>query len=326
MSPDGRSRPPAFLRRGPLAVGAAGLVAYLIALGFALRGADLPPPGPRIVGILVGAFAGVLGSKYLLGQLFRLALARRGHEVTGRSAFAAALVGTATARLLPAGGALAPVTMAWAVRREDDHATGAALRITVLGYGGLLVVTGAAMAVVAASTDESAVLAGLTVPGVGLAVVGVLVLSSSRWLQRLVVLLPERLRSRLVWTELARRATAIEAGLVVTRIALEAGVLWLVLAGLDIDIDPARGLLVFGLASVFRSLPITPGGLGAVEGGTLGVLVAMGHTVDQAAAPVLFYRLIDYWAMAGVGLVVAARLAATESRSHLTDERPDEVR
>lgn len=313
-------RAPPSLGRKQLVPVALGLVAYLVALVIAFRRWDFPPLGPVVGLVLVGALAGELGAKYLLGLLFRESLARQNHHIGRRTAFAAAMVGTATARLLPAGGAVAPTTMAWAVRSEEDHAAGAALRTTMLGYGGLLLITGLSIGWAAVATDTSPAVAGTILPGLVVAGIGILVLVGSRWLDRVVAVLPSRLRRHFGPTATADRITGTEIGLVLGRIALEGGVLWLVLAGLDVEVDPARALLLFGFATLLSGLPISPGGVGAVEGGLLGALVAMGFAADAVVAPVLVYRLINYWVAAGIGLAVAGRLAA--ARPHSQIERP----
>lgn len=56
------------------------------------------------------------------------------------------------------------------------------------------------------------------------------------------------------------------------------------------------GLLVaFGLANVMAVIPITPGGLGIVEGVYIPTLVGFGLTNQQATLGVASYRLAQYW-------------------------------
>ena len=63
-------------------------------------------------------------------------------------------------------------------------------------------------------------------------------------------------------------------------------------------------LLIYGSAVVVRSLGITPGGLGLVEGALCFGLVGAGLHGGQALASVLLYRLISFWMVAAAGWVV----------------------
>lgn len=76
---------------------------------------------------------------------------------------------------------------------------------------------------------------------------------------------------------------------------LDAASLWVFLLafGPATDID---GLVVsFGLANVFAVVPITPGGIGLVEGIYIPTLVGFGLTSAHATLGVISYRLAQYW-------------------------------
>ncbi|HLK43960.1 MAG TPA: lysylphosphatidylglycerol synthase transmembrane domain-containing protein, partial [Thermoleophilia bacterium] len=65
---------------------------------------------------------------------------------------------------------------------------------------------------------------------------------------------------------------------------------------------PWRGLLLaYGAAQLAANLPITPGGLGVVEGSLTVALVAYGGAEASTVAAVLLYRLIAFWALLPVG-------------------------
>ncbi len=77
---------------------------------------------------------------------------------------------------------------------------------------------------------------------------------------------------------------------------------------------PWRGLLVaYGAAQVATNLPITPGGLGVVEGSLTIALVAYGGSTASTVAAVLLYRILSFWVpmpigwLAWIGLRVEAR-------------------
>jgi uncharacterized protein (TIRG00374 family) len=65
---------------------------------------------------------------------------------------------------------------------------------------------------------------------------------------------------------------------------------------------PWRGLLLaYGAGQLASSLPITPGGLGVVEGSLTVALVTFGGAKTSTVAAVLLYRLISFWLVIVVG-------------------------
>jgi uncharacterized protein (TIRG00374 family) len=63
-------------------------------------------------------------------------------------------------------------------------------------------------------------------------------------------------------------------------------------------------LLIYGLATLLGSLGVTPGGLGLVEGTLCLGLVSTGLPAALALAAVLLYRLVSFWLVMGIGLLV----------------------
>ena len=73
---------------------------------------------------------------------------------------------------------------------------------------------------------------------------------------------------------------------------------------------PWRGLLLaYGAAQLASNLPLTPGGLGIVEGSLTVALVAYGGGRSSTVAAVLLYRIISFWLLLPVGWLAAAALA-----------------
>ncbi len=67
---------------------------------------------------------------------------------------------------------------------------------------------------------------------------------------------------------------------------------------------PWRGLLLaYGAGQLAANLPVTPGGLGVVEGSLSIALVAYGGAQESAVAAVLLYRLVSFWMTIPVGWV-----------------------
>jgi hypothetical protein len=73
---------------------------------------------------------------------------------------------------------------------------------------------------------------------------------------------------------------------------------------------PWKGLLLaYGAGQLAAALPITPGGLGAVEGSITIALVAFGGAHVTTVDAVLLYRLISFWLVLAVGWVLWGELA-----------------
>ena len=76
---------------------------------------------------------------------------------------------------------------------------------------------------------------------------------------------------------------------------LDAAALWVFVAayGFRLGLD---GLIVsFGLANVVAALPVTPGGLGLVEGVLVPTIVGFGAPRSVALLGVVSYRLVNFW-------------------------------
>jgi len=79
---------------------------------------------------------------------------------------------------------------------------------------------------------------------------------------------------------------------------------------------PWRGLLLaYGAGQLAANLPITPGGLGVVEGSLVIALVAFGGGETSTVAAVLLYRIISFWAFLPVGWLVWGGLTLRNRRA-----------
>jgi uncharacterized membrane protein YbhN (UPF0104 family) len=73
---------------------------------------------------------------------------------------------------------------------------------------------------------------------------------------------------------------------------------------------PWKGLLLaYGAGQLAATLPITPGGLGVVEGSITVALVAFGGAESSTASAVLLYRVISFWMILAVGWIFVGQLA-----------------
>jgi uncharacterized protein (TIRG00374 family) len=113
--------------------------------------------------------------------------------------------------------------------------------------------------------------------------------------------LVHRLAARLRRLESDRRLLARAVFWAAANWLLDAASLWVFVAafGHRPSID---GLLVsYGLAYVLAAIPLTPGGLGVVEGVLTSTLVGFGTPRSVALLGVLSYRLVNFWLPIPVG-------------------------
>jgi uncharacterized protein (TIRG00374 family) len=76
----------------------------------------------------------------------------------------------------------------------------------------------------------------------------------------------------------------------------DAAVLWLFLAAFGETIDPVPLLLAYCAANLAGVIPLTPGGLGFIEGVAISTLLGFGVPGPTAVLAVLSWRLIQFWA------------------------------
>ena len=76
---------------------------------------------------------------------------------------------------------------------------------------------------------------------------------------------------------------------------LDASSLFVFIAALGKIVSPIDLLVAYGLANVLAVIPITPGGLGIVEGVLIPTLHGFGVAKPVAALGVLSYRLVNFW-------------------------------
>lgn len=90
---------------------------------------------------------------------------------------------------------------------------------------------------------------------------------------------------------------------------LDCGCLALAFLAVGVGV-PWKGLLLaYGAGQLAANLPITPGGLGVVEGSLTIALVAFGGAETSTVAAVLLYRIITFWGELPVGWATWAALA-----------------
>ena len=81
----------------------------------------------------------------------------------------------------------------------------------------------------------------------------------------------------------------------------DAASLWVFMAAFGYYVNPDALLVSYGLANVLAAIPITPGGLGVIEGVLTSTLVGFGSPRAIAILGVIGYRLINFWLPIPVG-------------------------
>jgi uncharacterized protein (TIRG00374 family) len=100
---------------------------------------------------------------------------------------------------------------------------------------------------------------------------------------------------------------------------LDAMSLWAFVRAFNHSLGLVGLLVAYGLANVAAALPITPGGLGVVEGVLVPTLVAFSTPADIAVLAVIAYRLVSFWVPIPVGFASYARLSYQIRHSHGED-------
>jgi len=107
----------------------------------------------------------------------------------------------------------------------------------------------------------------------------------------------------------------------------DAACLWVFVWAFGHAISPVDLLVAYGLANIFAAIPLTPAGLGVVEGLLIPTLMGFGVPNSQAILAVLAYRLVNFWIPIPIGGVAYASLqwrrTPTTDRANETGPSPD---
>lgn len=90
--------------------------------------------------------------------------------------------------------------------------------------------------------------------------------------------------------------------------AAQVAVLWASLEafGLAVPVGPLVQSFFVGMAA--NLFPLTPGGIGAVDGGLIGTLVLFGQPAAESFAGVLTFRVFTFWIVIPLGLIALLQL------------------
>jgi uncharacterized protein (TIRG00374 family) len=96
---------------------------------------------------------------------------------------------------------------------------------------------------------------------------------------------------------------------------LDGAALWVLLAAFGYRAEPGPLLLAYGLVCILGLLPITPGGIGIVEGVMVPMLVAIGAGPETAVLGVVAWRLIQFWMPMPLSALTATALMLRSPRT-----------
>lgn len=86
--------------------------------------------------------------------------------------------------------------------------------------------------------------------------------------------------------------------------ATEAARMFLVIQALGLGLSFPHAVFLSLANALLTVVPFTPGGLGLVEAGMIGLLMLAGVTKEEAAAAAILDRSISYWSIVAFGFVV----------------------
>lgn len=325
-----------FRRLVPVVLGVAGFVlAMAIVWGKrdeVLRaGDDITRVRLTWVGVGVGAEAAAVVA---FAQLQRVLL-RAGEVNAGLARLTGVtLAGNALQNSLPGGGAWASVYAFRQFRRLGaDEVLAGWMLLAISGLSAVALALVAAGGVAMAEADAASfdlietigvvvVLAGALVITARRGTSGRIVAWSLRWSQRLVgrprgdidaIIASATDRLEAVAPSKRRWLGGLSAAL--GNWIFDCACLAACFAAVHSDV-PWRGLLLaYGAAQLAANLPITPGGLGVVEGSLTIALVAYGGGRTSTVAAVLLYRLVSFWALIAIGWLTLATTSVMARRA-----------
>jgi uncharacterized protein (TIRG00374 family) len=107
----------------------------------------------------------------------------------------------------------------------------------------------------------------------------------------------------------------------------DAACLWVFIWSFGHVISPIDLLVAYGLANILAAIPITPAGLGVIEGVLIPTLVGFGVPHSEAILAVLAYRLVNFWIPIPIGGISYASLQWRKddslTKAPVTDPSPD---
>lgn len=238
-----------------------------------------------------------------------------------RSAYEITMAGQAASTVITAAGAGGIALVVWALRQAGASALDAGRATAtylVLHYSVFLVALALGGSLLWAGVLPGPAPTGLTIVPAGVAVgLCVLAVAVGAFPDRFETRLRraharggrlDRVRAALLGLpaslaggmDRARHAVSGPRGLPLAFAAVgvwgtQAVILWACLRAFGSTVDAGPVVLALLVGSAANLLPLLPGGVGTVEAGLIGTLLAFGEPGSAAVVGVLAYRLISYW-------------------------------
>ncbi len=284
------------------------------------------------------AVAAEAGSFLALVQLQRGLLAAGQVRVPAGPLAAITLAANSITNSLPAGTVIATVFSFRQFRRHnaDEAVAGWSVAATFVAASVTLAAVSAAGALIAGAEGANLDLVGVIVAVLLLTLAMAAVFVQNRALIRTVSVLVRLCRRLTGWP---RGETAVHADRIITRLtavrlsrgqaaaalawglanwALDCGCLALAFLAVGSTVPWQGLLLAYGAGQLAANLPITPGGLGVVEGSLTIAIVAFSGPSALTAIAVLLYRVISFWLALPIGWACWAWLEWTNRRRPMT--------
>jgi uncharacterized membrane protein YbhN (UPF0104 family) len=281
------------------------------------------------LGWLAVAMGAELVSMRLFARLLRRLLGLGGIRLTLPRALAVTYARNAMSNSLPAGPVL---SIAFTIREFGRLGAGkplaaATLVLSALYSTGTFVMLGlVALLGNAATSLPTAIVLAAAVAAVAL-LVRLRPRGIARWLSRRHPGAAMKIQATRQAITMAGRDRLALLALALANWLLDLACLAAVCAAAGVGLGPHKVLLAYVAAKAAATVAVIPGGLGVTEVGMAATFVAAGVTGGTAAAVVVLYRLISYWAVLVMGWLawlmlrdgVRARLAAAGRRLGLRD-------
>ncbi len=103
----------------------------------------------------------------------------------------------------------------------------------------------------------------------------------------------------------------------------DAACLWVFVWAFGYAMSPIDLLVAYGLANVLAAIPLTPAGLGVVEGVLIPTIVGFGVPHSEAILAVLSYRLVNFWIPIPLGGAAYASLQWRRGREVTEGPTPE---
>jgi uncharacterized protein (TIRG00374 family) len=107
--------------------------------------------------------------------------------------------------------------------------------------------------------------------------------------------------------------------------ALDAACLWMCLRAYGINVQPGALLAAYGAANLIGLLPLTPGGLGIIEGILIPSLAALGAAGGPVVLGVLTWRALEFWLPIPVSGLTYVGLRFVDRSGSKSSHRPEQL-